>query len=405
MLFFAVLIIISLFFSRYLLSVGMFGWLALSFFEAPVGRWRWKPWFTSSAYSPSEKVMFAFPIVFLLAALSLLWSSPNDFAWSRLRLALPFLGLPLAFLHLPRLNRRDLDFLWIVLVFTAIVSVLGVLYVLLLVGVDTSILEKGQHLPTPVNHIRYSILLAISSLFAFNLYYHRSPLLPRRWVRISFLLLSIVLALFVMYLSVRSGWAALLMGFGLTAGQILWRERDVKKLVWILLSFAVFSMVAYFTFPTIQKKINYSISDFNQYMKGGGDHYSDATRWRSMEIAGRVFLRHPFLGTGVGDLKSQVQVEFQDRYPGSSKFLLPHNQYMYWLAGYGFLGFLLLLAVVLQPLRVPRAKKDIGHLQVQLIFLAAFLVEASWQSSLGIGIHLVFTLLYLSHFSKIEKKE
>jgi hypothetical protein len=78
---------------------------------------------------------------------------------------------------------------------------------------------------------------------------------------------------------------------------------------------------------------------------------------------------------------------------------------MYWLAGYGFLGFLLLLAVVLQPLRVPRAKKDIGHLQVQLIFLAAFLVEASWQSSLGIGIHLVFTLLYLSHFSKIEKKE
>ncbi len=404
MLFFSVVVLTSLFYSRYVLSIGMFGWLALSFFEESKGNWRFRLWYRMTGDKPAEKALSAFPLFFVLLLSSLLWSHWSDFGFSRIRLALPFIGLPLAFLHLPALNRKQIEFLWGVFIATATISSLYVLTQYFLVY-DEAAIGQGQSILTPVNHIRYSLLMALASLLAFNLFYFRSAWSissPIRWL---FCLVSIGLALFTYFLSVRTGWVAWLAGFVILISHIGFVQQKIKFVLILLAVTAGLLTISYFSFSTVKEKIDYTFYDWSQFQKGKGWSTSDATRWRSIAIGGQIFLDHPYLGTGVGNIRKEAKNRFKDQYPKSSKTIMPHNQYVFWLATYGFLGFLLCLAIVIQPLGFRTARKEIGHLQAQSIFLLSFLVEATWQNSLGVGIYLAFTLLYLSYLSNSEKKE
>lgn len=404
MLFFSVVVLTSLFYSRYVLSIGMFGWLALSLFEESKGNWRFRLWNRITGDNPSEKALSAFPLFFVLVLTSLLWSHSSGFGFSRIRLALPFIGLPLAFLHLPPLNRKQIEFLWIVFVSTAVVSALFVLTQYFLVY-DEAGIGQGKSILTPVDHIRYSLLMALASLFAFNLFYFRSAWAissPFRWI---FCLVSIGLALFTYFLSVRSGWVAWLAGFLILIYHIGFEKRKIKPFLILLAVTAGLLATSYFSFSTVKEKIGYTIYDWKQFKMGKGWSTSDATRWRSIAIGGQIFLDHPYLGTGVGDIRKESKNRFKNQYPKSTKTIMPHNQYVFWLATYGFLGFLLCLGIVIQPLGFRAARREIGHIQAQSIFLLSFFVEATWQSSLGIGIYVAFTLLYLSYLSNSDKKE
>lgn len=403
-LFFGVVVISSLFYSRYVLSIGMFAWIALSFFEVTdERRWRFRFWHRLGGEAPAQKALAAFPLFFLLVTLSLCWSDWSEFGFSRIRLALPFLGLPLAFLHLPPLKKKELDFLWCVLVLCATLSAGYVLFKVFFFTADYNI-NQGKSLPTPVSHVRYGLLIAISSLTAFNLSYFRSPLFSSKIVRGLFFILFLGLAMFTIYLSVRTGWAALIAGLGILVFHLGYRLGKRREIIVLIAGSLLFFVVSYASFSTVNEKINYTLNDWQQLESGKGWFSSDATRWRSLAVGGQVFLKHPYLGAGAGDIRQEVNSRFEDQYPKSGKKILPHNQYVYWLAAYGLLGFLLCLAIVIQPLGFSKARKNIGHLQVQGILLLSFLVEATWQSSLGVGIYVVFTFLYLSNLTD-EYKE
>jgi len=404
-LFFGVVVVSSLFYSRYVLSIGMFGWMALSFFEQTENNaWKFRWWYRLTGETAAEKALGVFPFFFILVALSLAWSDWSAFGLSRIRLALPFIGLPLAFLHLPRINRKDIDFLMAVLVLSALVSMGYVLFQLFFFPQDYHI-DRGKSISTPVNHVRYGLLIAISSLMAFNLFLSKSVSNTSFLKKVFFLVSSVGLALFTFYLSVRTGWMALAAGGGILFFELGWRKRNGKMVAAVLMVLFSMGFTAYVFFPPVQQKIHYTINDWQQFEEGRGWTYSDATRWRSLVVGGEVFLSHPYLGAGVGDIRKEVNAAFSKRYPASGKKILPHNQYMYWLAAFGSIGFLLCLAIVLQPLGFSLARREIGHLQTQIIFLLSFLTEATWQSSLGIGVYLVFTLLFLSLLWTEESSE
>ncbi len=398
-LFFGVVVISSLFYSRFILSIGMFGWIALSFFEVTDDkRWRFRFWHRFSGSRPAQQALAAFPLFFLLVGLSLFWSDWSEFGLSRLRLALPFFGLPLAFLHLPPLKQKDLDFLLSILVFCAALSAIYILFKVFFFSTDYH-LNQGKSLPTPVSHVRYGLLIAISSLTAFNLSYFKSPLFSSSVVRSIFFILFLSLSMFTVYLSVRTGWVALAAGLGILVFHLGYRLGNRKEVFALIVSSIFLFALSYAFFPTVNEKINYTLNDWQQLEAGQGWFSSDATRWRSLAVGGQIFLEHPYLGAGAGDIREEVNLAFEDRYPKSGKNILPHNQYLYWLAAYGLLGFLLCIAIVIQPLGFKEGRRKIGHLQVQSILLLSFLVEATWQSSLGVGIYVVFTVLYLSNLS------
>jgi O-antigen ligase len=398
-LFFGAVVISSLFYSRYVLSIGMFAWVALSFFEETSGRgWRFRPWFRWFGRNPAEQAISAFPLIFVMVFISLLWSDWTSFGLSRVRLALPFIGLPLAFLHLPHFRAKDIDFLKVVLVLSAVVSMAHVIFHAF-VSTSGSGLDRGQSLATPVSHVRYGLLIALSSLSAFNLFYFKSSLSFARRMRWGMGVFCLVLIFFTFYLSVRTGWMALLIGFILLFFDLAIRRKKTREVLVLMASMVALLFISYMAFPTVKQKINYSFYDWKQLAAGKGWTTSDATRWRSYVIAGDIFLDHPYLGAGAGDIKQEVNTRFDRYYPQSAKKILPHNQYLYWLATYGLLGFFLLLGIAIQPLGFKAARENISHVQIQVILLLAFLVEAHLQTSLGIGIYLVFSLLFLSNLA------
>ncbi len=107
----------------------------------------------------------AVSIPFLLVLVSWIWSNDLGYTLERLRIKLPFLVLPFAFASMPPLRKREVyTILYFLLVIMSIISA----YVLVnfIANYDTVMadLGRGGHLPTPSNHIRFSLMLALAIL-------------------------------------------------------------------------------------------------------------------------------------------------------------------------------------------------------------------------------------------------
>ncbi|MDV7396085.1 hypothetical protein RZS08_32130, partial [Arthrospira platensis SPKY1] len=89
-------------------------------------------------------------IPFILVLVSALWSSDLDYSLERLRIKLPFLVLPWAFMAIPRLSRREYH---LVLYFLVALMTLACLYVgihyLLDYRAIHELMGRGKPMPTP----------------------------------------------------------------------------------------------------------------------------------------------------------------------------------------------------------------------------------------------------------------
>ncbi|MBK9016305.1 MAG: hypothetical protein IPM82_20795 [Saprospiraceae bacterium] len=107
----------------------------------------------------------AVSIPFLLVLLSWPWSSDLGYTLERLRIKLPFLVLPFAFASMPPLRKREVfTILYFLLVTMSIISVYVLLNFIANFDAEMTNLGRGGHLTTPSNHIRFSLMLALTIL-------------------------------------------------------------------------------------------------------------------------------------------------------------------------------------------------------------------------------------------------
>jgi O-antigen ligase len=78
--------------------------------------------------------------------------------------------------------------------------------------------------------------------------------------------------------------------------------------------------------------------------------HSDAQRLLSIQYGVRIAEENPLLGVGVGDIKTEMD-KLYNQSAGSEfvKSKLPHNQFVYFLAASGIVGFLVFMLSVLYP--------------------------------------------------------
>jgi len=113
--------------------------------------------------------------------------------------------------------------------------------------------------------------------------------------------------------------------------------------------------------------------DLTQYNRGKGKNYSDSERLMSYDLALELIKESPITGQGIGDLKSAMKKKNIENYGEKEKYIFPHNQYLYVLAGLGILGFIFFFGGLLGP--VLFYKPDPYIWLVYLSLLAAFMVE------------------------------
>lgn len=404
-LFFCGLIIVSLVFSPFLLTVSMIGLLllglvkedkeALKKFSFNKNLWtKLTDWRSNAAF-------LVIPLYFFIVLFGI-WQVEGEYTYllERLRIKLPFIALPIAFLGLPRFKDRQIKgLLYFLLIFIMLTGIGISINYFLNYDLINNMLSQGKPMPTPRNHIRYSLLVGVSIIGGIYLikeqYFFKNS--RERYIIIC---LTISLFIYIHILSVKSGILCLYIALGILCLRYIYLSR--KYLFGCLLIAGLISLpvVAFMTVPSFQHKLTYMHYDLKKYFAGEGEQYSDAGRLTSLKVGWNLFVNAPVFGVGAGNIKREVHLVYQQKYPDYVKPILPHNQFLFVLAGSGLFGFFFFLLAVFVPLFYHKSYQHFFFLGLYTIFLMALILEHTLESAEGVGIFSFFILLFLNHLQK-----
>ncbi|MEO1258134.1 MAG: O-antigen ligase family protein [Bacteroidota bacterium] len=348
-----------------------------------------------------DRPLLVFISVFLLYLITGLYSEDQQFFTERIRIYLPFLILPFAF-SLQILNKKKKWFLWLfywllLVSVTAVWSIIGFFSIYVDIGLFT---ENGTLLPTPINHVRYSLMVAFAILVGIHLFFNFGF---KHWSGKFFILLLVsFLILYLHFLAVRSG----ILGFYLSMVFIGLREIVARKKIRhsILAVFVLAISLTSFRFiPSFKKKLQVTYQSISSILqKQEVANISDNGRMKSVEAGLHVGFTNLWTGVGAGDVKNEVIKYYQDHSPEwASRELLPHNQFVFVFAAAGLPGLLWFTFAVLYPLFYYRFWKYNLLMGFSLIMLSSFLFDHTLETQIGVGFYLVFQLI-LIRLAKLE---
>ncbi|MEO1625551.1 MAG: O-antigen ligase family protein [Bacteroidota bacterium] len=394
----------SLIFSRFLLTVCMIGFVALALFDWQPKKGfplRWNPNLAKGfEVFRTHRALWSISLLFVIVLLGGLYNEDWQYYLERLRIKLPFLLLPLVFAILPTIDKRQYHSILYGFLWMCFLSCLGVLvnyllhYDLILVNIS-----RGQAMPTPINHIRYSLMLAFATLSGFVLYgkgfYWRF-----RWERWPLLLISLGLFGFLHFLSVRSGLIVLYLALGFLLLRYIYLTRRWRFGLGMMLLLTCLPYLAFQLLPSFRTKYYYARYDLEMYLRGEGESYSDSERLLSYQVGWKIFCEHPLIGVGAGDLRQEVAANYP---PDSPHTKMPHNQLLSVMAGAGVLGLAVFLWVFFTPLFSQHAYRDPILLILHLVIFLSFLVENTIENAFGVAFYIFFLLLGWSHWRGTKK--
>ena len=385
--------------AEFILSQVMILFVAMALFEYCPKGFPWLQWRrqllenTRSWWSYRPYLFIAIP--FLLVLVSALWSFDMGYTLERLRIKAPFLVLPWALAGIPRFSRREYHFLLYFLVALMVVACLyvGLNYLVHFEEIN-NLISKGKPIPTPSNHIRFSLVLGFAILSGIFLLQERFAI-RYRWERWLILGMTLFLMAFIHVLSVRSGLLVFYVAILVWLLQYAFKTRRwwVAALAGVLL--VMLPVAAYQLFPSFRAKMEYVRWDLLQHQHGTGANYSDSDRLTSVQVGWEIGKRNPLIGVGAGDLKEAVEREYTVSYPESAP-KMPHNQFVTIFAGTGVIGLGLFILGFFYPILYRKNYRDPLFLALHVVVLVSFLMENTLENNFGVSFFLLFLLLGLN---------
>jgi O-antigen ligase len=359
-----------------------------------------------------NKAWLVVTIPFLLVLVSWPWSSDLGYTLERLRIKLPFLVLPFAFASMPPLRKREVcTILYFLLVIMSIIS--GYVLVNFIANFDAEManLGRGGHLTTPSNHIRFSLMVALTILgggalwldkFSFqtkNEAVTTPPIRNPQSVNPLIPCLTLFLFAFIHVLSVRSGLVSLYIALlALGAWFFLVKKRYLLGLLGIA-GVAMLPVAAYLTVPSFKAKVDYARWDYLQFRQGIGSNYPDSERFTSMLLGLDIGREHPLLGVGAGDLKREVKQRYEAGQVGDYQYRMPHNQFVTVFAGTGLVGLALFLFGFFFPLFYQKNWHNPLFLALHGVIFTSFFVEDTIENNFGVSLYLFFLLVGVKYLA------
>ena len=380
------LLLTGLFFSRFALSAGM----AVLVGSAVVHCCK-----RGIRQFELEKPLLVYTSVFLMYLVTGFYSEDKQFFTERIRVCLPFLLLPFAF-SLQMLDKEKKWSLWLFyyLLLASVTTIWSTISYFLVYDSIGLFTENGTLLPTPINHVRYSLMVAFAILVGIHLLFNFG--FKHRSGKFFILLLVAFLILYLHFLAVRSG----IVGFYLSMVFIGLREIIARKKIRhsiVAVSILAISLTSFRLIPSFQKKLQVTCQSVSSILqKREIENISDNGRMKSVEAGLYVGFSNLWTGVGVGDVKSEVVKYYKDDSSDwASRELLPHNQFVFVLAAAGLPGLLWFTFAVLYPLFYYRFWKYNLIMGFNLIMLGSFLFDHTLETQIGVGFYLVFQLMLI----------
>ncbi len=401
--------------AEFVLSVSMIALLLLALFQLKIEGPSVRLTLRDSLRENFKKyrqyrAWLAVSVPFLLVLASWPWSGDLGYTLERLRIKLPFLVLPFAFASMPPLRKREVyTILYFLLVIMSIISAYVMVNFIANYDAVMADLGRGGHLPTPSNHIRFSLMLALTILGGIALWVDdfsfqtkkeevAGPPIrnPQSTIRN---LLTLFLFAFIHVLSVRSGLISLYIALlALGVWFVLVKKRYLLGLAGIV-GVVALPMVAYFTVPSFKAKVNYARWDYLQFKQGTGSDYPDSERFASMKVGLDIGREHLLFGVGAGDLEREVKLRYDTGLAGDYKLKMPHNQLVTIFAGTGAIGLAVFLLGFFYPLFYRKNWRNPLFLALHAVIFSSFFVENTIENNFGVSLYLFFLLVGLNFLS------
>ncbi len=349
-----------------------------------------------------QKSLLLMSMLLLVPALSLFWSDDWQY-WLRVtRVRLPFLVLPLIFANLPDLPERRYKLaLYILVWFMVLLCIgVGVNFILHYDEILTG-LGRGQPVPVPRQHVRFSLILATAIIAGGWLWKERFTVkyTRERW----FLGAAVVfLFVFIHLLSVRGGLAVL---YGALLFSVVWYVIRTRRWVSGVVAAAGLALILWAAVehvPSLRTRVAYMRYDWLQYQSDKGASYSDSERWVSLKTGWTIWNENKLTGAGAGDLEAEVKRLTPELYPGYANTPhLPHNQWIHILASTGLFGLALSIPGFLGLFLKKENRSNYLLLTFYTMAFLTFLTECTVENAIGVAWFLFFPLW----FSRIGAKK
>ena len=252
---------------------------------------------------------------------------------------------------------------------------------------------QGKSLPTfmDTDHVRFSIFLCASFLLLL------SQLVLQKKVRI---FLAAILAIIIVFLAVRTGWAILILTIFLYP-LLEWKKSQAltQNKAGLLIAITLGLIVsAYFLFPTVQQKIAYSIWEWKQFQPTQyNPNYSDGTR-RAINWAASQAIQEGHSNAGWACIPSRLSESFAQQFKGqSTAFGWPFNQWLFWWMGAGWWGMLLFSAWLLYPIWQGLKLHSSGLVIWSMAITISCLIETTLNYQYGAFLHILPLALFWQH--------
>ncbi|MBT8232448.1 MAG: O-antigen ligase family protein [Saprospiraceae bacterium] len=336
--------------------------------------------------------------IFLIYFISGLWSENIDYFLNRSRIKLPIFFLPFAFYATPKLDKKVMtSIMWgfIGIITFSILWSIG----MFLTDIEyyTNIYGKGQIIPTPIHHIRYSIMISIAFCMLVAIIWDKIKE-EQKWPRL-YIILAIFLVIYLHLLAVRSGLMTLYVVF-LFMFIFYIKEKGNKLLaVGSAASFVLLIFLSTQFVPTIKNKISYMKYSLELFSKNENiRELSDSRRLGSIFAGLQLTKDNPALGVGIGDIMDETDSYLSEHYPELTNLeLLPHNQYILSSAALGIIGLILFTIFSCMPLFYLNGMHDFFLTTTQFIFFASFMVEHTIESQIGVALYIFITLFAMKY--------
>ncbi|MFI5133885.1 MAG: O-antigen ligase family protein [Chitinophagales bacterium] len=384
-----VIMMASVFFSRALLSVSMIAFVLFSFLHRDFKR-QLVTFFTSP-------LLLGMSILFLLPAVSGLWSRDEEQWMDIVRIKLPLLVMPLAFAAPFGLSKRQ----WrgLIVLFIAFVTA-GTLWSMAYYISDIKTVHenylRSQILITPLgnDHVRFSWMVCAAVLFSAFLWWKKKIELKKN----SWLLIAMIawLIAFLHILAARTGLFCFYFILFITAVWFVFMKWKARYGLGILAILIVLPLIAYFTLPTFQNRVKYFLYDLPYFSKV---HYhpgmNDAVRVISLKAGWNIMNEHPVAGVGFGDVLPETQkwdVLYYSPMLETDK-IYPSSEWLIYGAGCGWPGFILFTMIMIIPFTLKIREDRLCWLLLNTTAGLTFLFDIGLEVQFGVFVYSFVTLL------------
>ncbi len=349
-----------------------------------------------------NKALLALLGIFFLYLISGLWSENLVYWVDRVRMKLPFLALPFGFAALQNLKYKDYQhllyaFFW--LIAAICIGILGI-YLTDFQNLNEAY-RAGNVLPTPVHHIRFSLMTVYS--FALGLYFLEKSFFVRfQQEKVAVLVLTLFLFVFLHILAVRSGLLALYVVLIYQFVRYIIRSKKYWVGIGIAVFLLAFAASAFYFIPTLQNKVGYTVYNLKRFKKNDRlATLSDSKRIATIEAAIVEGSKHWLIGVGIGEVQDVTTAYLEKHYPPIANLgIIPHNQYLFVWLGVGTIGLLVFMVLFLYPLFYKRAYRNAQFASLYLIVLSSFLVEHTIEVQIGSAFCTLFIFMGINMISK-----